>query len=141
MGNVAVRQTRMGLPRNGFIGLFLLLALFFQPFAHAQPGNPCQISGDMVLYGDVMWDFQISAGSNGVVYQADKNMDEVAELYSVPMGGGEVVKLKRALPNTNPNGSDINSFSISPDSTIVVYNGDQDLYDEDELFGVKIKKR
>jgi len=88
MDNVAVRQSRMGGPRNGFIGFFLLLALCFQPVVHAQAGNPYQISGDMVLYGDVWQDFKISADSNRVVYRADQNTDGVYELYSVPIGGG-----------------------------------------------------
>lgn len=134
MGNVAIRQSQLGLRRNGFIVFFLLLGLCFHSFVHAQPGHPYKLSGEMVLDGDVD-DYSISPDSSRVVYLADQDTDEVQELYSVPIGGGTPVKLNGPFVT----GGDVWPFSISPDSSRVVYRADQGTDEVYELFGVKIK--
>jgi hypothetical protein len=69
-----------------------------------------------------------------VVYLADQETDELFELYSVPLGGGTVVKLNAPLVT----GGDIVDFSISPDSNHVVYLADQDADEVFELYGVDL---
>ena len=133
MRNAAIRQSRLGLRRNGFIVFFLLLGLCFHSFVHAQPGHPYKLSGEMVLYGDVD-DFKISSDSSRVVYRADQDTNGVDELYSVPIGGGTPVKLNDLLVADG----DVHSFRISPDSSRVVYLADQDTDEVDELYSVPI---
>jgi len=42
--------------------------------------------------GGHVWDFQISADSNQVVYFADQDIPAILELYSVPLGDRQQVE-------------------------------------------------
>ena len=100
----------------------MMISLCFYSVAHAQPGNPYQLSGKMVLYGDVVHGFMISPNSKHVVYRADQDTDEVLEIYSVPITGGTPVKLNGSLVP----GGDTSWFELSPDSSRVVYRYSSD---------------
>jgi len=65
-----------------------------------------------------------------VVFTADIETDGITELYSVPVVGGEPVKISGAMVE---NGK-VNSFKISPDSQWVVYLADQDIDQVVELY-------
>ena len=83
----------------------------FWSIAAVQPqvGQPYQISGEMVLFGDV-GAFRISPDASRVVYRADQATDEVSELYSVPLAGGTPVRLNATLVA----GGGCNWFSNQP---------------------------
>jgi hypothetical protein len=97
MRNEAIRHSRLGLRRNGFIVFFLLLGLCFHSFAHAQPGHPYKLSGEMVLNGDVD-EYKISPDSSRVVYRADQDTDDVHELF------GLKIKTDTCLGDYEPDG-------------------------------------
>jgi hypothetical protein len=84
------------------------------------PCNPdapvCNLSGPMPQDADV---FSVFLAPNGVrvVYRADQERDQVAELYSVPVTGGTRRKLN--VPAATSGG--VSSVAISPDSTRVLY--------------------
>jgi len=99
-------------------------------------GSAIKLNGPLVANGEVS-EFQISPDGNWVVYQADKDIDNVFELYSVPIGGptGSDIKLNSPLaPNRN-----IDSIQISPNSRRVVYRADQDTDNVGEIFSVPIE--
>ena len=77
---------------------------------------------------------RISPDGRFVVYRADQGIDDVFELYSVPIDGSEPpTRLNAALPP----GSDVSgvrpAFDISADSAQVLYLADQE---EDEVFSL-----
>jgi hypothetical protein len=80
-----------------------------------------KISGDMPAFGDVIDKYRrkldISPDGQYVVFMADREADEIYELYSVPMSGGEPLKLNTPLTI----GRSIDFFLIAPNSQIVVY--------------------
>jgi len=80
--------------------------------------------------------FQISLNGDRVVYRADQDTDEVIELYSVPIGGGEAVKLNDTLTG----GGAVISFLISPNGDRVVYRADQREDNVFELYSVLIEE-
>ena len=82
--------------------------------------------------------FGISPDSQQVVYVADQDTDNVTELYSVPIGGpaSNGIKLNGSLVlggNVHP----IN-INISPDSSRVVYQADQQTDGVFELYSVPL---
>jgi Tol biopolymer transport system component len=87
--------------------------------------------------------FLVSPDGSRVVYVADQDTDEVVELYSVPIEGGEAVKLNRPLaPGGNVGGADAEvdePFQISPDGKRVVYVADQDADEVFEIYSVPIE--
>jgi Tol biopolymer transport system component len=89
----------------------------------------------LVANGDVAG-FQISPDSNWVVYGADQEIDGATEIYSAPIAGppSAGLKLNKALV---PGGSVENGL-ISPDSSRVVYQADQEVNGVFELFSVPI---
>jgi Tol biopolymer transport system component len=93
-----------------------------------------------VAEGDVLPFFKISSLGR-VVYRADQDADEVNELYSVPIdGSASAIKLNVApVTGGDVAGTTFNPyFEITPDGTLVVYRGDQDTNDVDELYSVPI---
>ncbi len=93
--------------------------------------------------GDVKT-FKISADGKYVVFIADRDTDEVFELYSVPIHGGTPVKLNGSMPVdgdiyfSEPELVQEYKFQISSDSLRVVYLADQDANDVVELYSVPI---
>lgn len=89
-------------------------------------------------------DYALSPDGAYVVFRADgfssRNDGDVA-LFSVPIGGGEAVRLSGDMPPGQGVGaveSSYTSFTISPDSQSVVYVADQDTNDVFELYSVPI---
>lgn len=83
--------------------------------------------------GDVS-EASISPDGTRVVFLADQEIDDKVELYSVPLGGGSLVKLSGSLV---ANG-DVESFEISPDGSRVVYIADANPNDVLQLYSAPI---
>lgn len=91
--------------------------------------------------------FQISPDNARVVYVSDQNTDDVFELYSVPIAGGNFVRLNANLPRGGDvyaqgdgfSTSSIPDFRISSDGERVVYVADQATDNVFELFSVPIE--
>ena len=96
--------------------LVVLINLLLTQFVYAQIGEPYQISGEMVTFGDVQ-KWAISPDGEYVIYLADQRVDGVDELFSAPITGGPVTRLSLDLGT----GEEIDDFQISPDSASVVY--------------------
>jgi hypothetical protein len=94
-----------------------------------------KLNGALVALGYV-YTFQISPDSSRVVYRADQQTANVFELYSVPIGGPAAAgtKLNEALVALG----NVNTFQISPDSSRVVYQANQDTATVGELYSVPI---
>jgi dipeptidyl aminopeptidase/acylaminoacyl peptidase len=88
--------------------------------------------------GDVDFkNFAVSPDSSRVVYVADQEVDEVEEIFSVPITGPATSGVK--LNDPLPLGGDVENFKINPDSSSVVYRADQETNDIMELYNVPIK--
>lgn len=99
-------------------------------------------SGRVALVGAMVAGGNLAAltfDSDHVVFVADKQVDEVFELFSVPIAGGAVIKLSPLLPA----GGDVvtgphSGPKITPDGTRVVYAADQGVNGIDNLYSVPI---
>lgn len=86
-----------------------------------------KLSGSLVNDGDVHMFVKISADGTRVVFQADKDVDGVMELYSVPVDGATApIKISGAMPING--GSVVYYFLVSPDSSRVVFLAGRELY-------------
>lgn len=99
-------------------------------------GTAVKLNGPMTAGGDVRFGTEITPDSSRVIYRADQDTDEMFELYSVPIGGGAAVKLNGTMV---PNG-DVRTFSwqISPDSSTILYQADQDANGEDAVYQASV---
>ena len=97
--------------------------------------EPRRLNGELVYGGKVeYWSFQISNVTGRAVYLADQQEIGEVELYSVPLTGGDWIKLNDTLLY----GGDVNAFLISPDGQYVVYWADQEVDGVYELYSVPI---
>lgn len=96
-----------------------------------------KLSGDMLDFGDVK-NFKISPDGQYVVFCADRYIDHIYELFSVPIAGGEPVQLTDMAEGSHFTGWDAADYQISADSQWVVYRADQEETDKVELFSVPI---
>ncbi len=95
-------------------------------------GALTKLNGPLVANGDVDYQrFTISPDNRRAVYLADQDVDNIEELYSVPLTGGVPVKLSQA-------GMKVDAFAISPDGQRVVYRADQNANDVLELYSIPI---
>jgi Tol biopolymer transport system component len=94
-----------------------------------------KLNGAMVAGGGVSW-YAISPDSQRVVYTASQLASGVYEIFSVPVVGPNSAGVR--LNGPLPTGGDIVDFQISPNSSRVVYCGDQDADDIFGLYGVPI---
>ncbi len=92
-----------------------------------------KLNGPITPGGDI-YEFLISADSSRVIYRADQDTNDLFELYSIPIGGGILVKLNDLITP----GGDVEAFQISPNSLRVIYNADQDTNNMFELYSVPI---
>ncbi|MEQ8234757.1 MAG: hypothetical protein RKL32_23845 [Gammaproteobacteria bacterium] len=114
-------------------------------------GVPIRLNGPLVPGGNLVdgntvnpnLGFLVTPDSGRVVYRADQDVDDVHELYSVPISGGTPVRLT-PIP---PPGGDVppdfpytfgESFAVSADGTRVIYRADHDRNDVDELYSVPV---
>jgi hypothetical protein len=81
--------------------------------------------------------YEISADSNRVVYRSDQETALVFELFSVPIDGPAASAVKISGSMTT-GGIVQNDIEISPDSSRVVYNADQDTNGTYEIYSVPI---
>jgi hypothetical protein len=90
------------------------------------------VAGD----GGAVVTFRISPDNTRVVYQAFQPPSNAYELYSVPIAGpaDAGVKLNKPLAD----GGSVLEYRISPDSTRVIYYGDQDTDGVYELYSVPL---
>ncbi|MEM6285266.1 MAG: hypothetical protein AAF787_23955, partial [Chloroflexota bacterium] len=71
---------------------------------------------DLVESNGNFVDIQINPESTMVVYVTDDEVNNLYEIYSVPIEGGIVTKLNPALGD-----ADVTNFEITPDGTTVVF--------------------
>lgn len=98
-------------------------------------GTATKLNGPVTPNGRIS-DFTLSPDGKTVVYIGEQDTDGITELYSVPVGGGTVTKLS---PNTLTTTRQVLfTRRISADSSTVVYIGDQNRNNVNELFSVPI---
>ncbi len=120
-----------------FLALRLLVAVILTTTTSegASAAAPIKLNGPLVTGGDVSSSgLQFSPDSSRVLYLADQTTDSVNEIFSVPSTGGAAVKLNGPLVA----GGDVFSSGLqfSPDSSRVLYLGDQTTDDVFEVFSV-----
>lgn len=81
----------------------------------------------------------VSSGSNTritetIVFTADKETDNVRELYAVQDDGSRLVKLSASMVS----GGSVSLFKLSPDKNKVAYLADQDIDNKLELYVVNV---
>ncbi len=108
---------------------------------------PVKLNSALVTGGNVVFPrgFRIAPGGQRVVYVADQTVDELYELYSVPIDASQApIRLNAPLvaggdvqfdPGVYSEGARIR---IAPDGTRVVYLADQDVDEVLELYSVPI---
>ncbi|MCP3982196.1 MAG: hypothetical protein GY716_23050 [bacterium] len=101
-------------------------------FAAAGPA-PTKISGSMVVGGDIT-DFRITSDGATVVFRADRLVNGIIELFSVPIDGGTVTKLNQDLPAFG----DIWGFILTADGSHAVFQADPVADGKRELFSVPV---
>jgi len=97
---------------------------------------PLLLAGAVVPGGDVLntpGALALTADGNTAVFLADRDQDDVVELYRVPLDGSAAPqKLSGALVA----GGDVSSFRLSPDGATAVFLADAELDERHELFRV-----
>ena len=98
-------------------------------------GTVVKLNDTLATGGDVLL-FTISPDSRRVLFLMNRetDTDDVRELFSVPIAGGDVEQLNGALAT----GGNVLNFSISPSSAWVTYRADQDTDEVFELYRVPI---
>lgn len=105
----------------------------FELFRVGVTGGPTtRMNTDLPVGGDVVEaSFKFTPDGSRVVYQADQTIDNVTEIFSVPVVGGVPIRLNGALPE---NGNVVFDFRIAPDSSYVVYHAQQNTAGVNELY-------
>ncbi|MEQ9426339.1 MAG: FG-GAP-like repeat-containing protein [Cyclobacteriaceae bacterium] len=100
-------------------------------------GTTVNLNGTLVAGGAVSLanPIPISPDGSTVVFAADKDTDEVVELYSVPITGGSQTKLNGIMAS---GGNVFNDFEIRADGARVIFRADQDIDEDYELYSVPI---
>ena len=99
-------------------------------------GTVTQLNGPLAV-GETVGYFELSEDSSTVIYSTGLfDADEVPStgLYSVPINGGTVIRLSGPFAE----GSGVSGAEISPDSSTVVYESDQETAGVRELYIVPI---
>ncbi len=112
--------------------------LYFVDVSGASPAPSVKINEPMVTGGDVQInEFGLSPDGSMLFYIADQEVDEVDELYLVRMNGlviGAPLKLNPPLTAAQ----DVEIARWSPDSTRLLYTGDQETDGAVELYVVDV---
>ncbi|MEO7974588.1 MAG: fibronectin type III domain-containing protein, partial [Thermoanaerobaculia bacterium] len=94
-----------------------------------------KLNGNLTGSKDVELGFAISSVGNKVVYRSDEDINDLIELYSVPLAGGSApVPLNAELTS----GGDVLDLAITPNGSRVIYRADQNVDTLNELFSVPI---
>jgi len=113
----------------------------YELFATAADGStlPVRLNGTLVAGGSVL-SASFSPDGQRVIYVADQDMNDAAELYSVPSAGGSPVKLHAPLgPHRCVQRLGLSWFVLTPDGSRVVFAQDtQAAGDRIELFSAPI---
>jgi Tol biopolymer transport system component len=99
----------------------------------ANPAVRLALTNGLVANGGIV-EFRISPDSARAVFLADKDTDNVFELYSTPLNSNAPVKISGVLA---ANG-DVSDFKISPDGSRVVFVADKDTDTMFELYSTPI---
>ena len=83
----------------------------------------------------VTQNYKISADSSQVVFTANHDVQNIIELYTVPIDGSAA---PTKLNDTLVSGGNVSAFQISMDNTMVVYLADQDTDNINELYKVAL---
>ncbi len=95
-------------------------------------------------FGQSVTHYQISPDGSRVVYLSNQNDKNLFELFSVPIVGGNVLRVIDPAPVLDPPNQVsgrrfiLNDFKITADSNFVVYRGDSTTQRMSELFRVPI---
>ena len=147
----AINENSIQLSDDGLHAVFLASESFTQEiFSASLSGDGMvRLNPDLASGGDVnvvdavsrsVVPFQISSDSQQVVYIADQRSNDLFELFSVPITGGEAIRLSGDLPGGGDVGSigSFEEFQITPDGQNVVYIAEQNVSTVSELFIVPI---
>jgi Tol biopolymer transport system component len=96
---------------------------------------PRRLNGPLIPAGDVDH-YTLSPGGEGVVYRADRTVNEAFELSGVRIDGGPVVAYNPPFA-PGPVVGDVQSFAVSPDGERVLYRADQDV---DQAFRLSLAR-
>jgi Tol biopolymer transport system component len=95
-------------------------------------GTTIRLNSPMVAGGDVEDDsIRVSPDSSRIIYVADQLIDEVNELFTVPVTGGTPVKLNHPLP---PSANVDDEAEFSPDGSRVMYPVNSNDFTRRELY-------
>jgi CSLREA domain-containing protein len=94
--------------------------LYVSNIAGGAPAS--KLSGTMPAFADVSWAFDLGPTSQRVLYRADRDSDDVLELYSVPLTGGSSLKVND--PVVAVGGDVYQGVYLPGDDGRVVYAGD-----------------
>lgn len=102
---------------------------------------PWKLSPPLVAGGDVpvaipelqSLNVRFTPDGGRVLFLADAFIDDVNELFSVPVVGGSALRLNRPLAS----GQSVIDFEVAPDSRRCVYRADQDMPTQFELFSAR----
>jgi Tol biopolymer transport system component len=114
---------------SAVVALVIGLVLWPQP-AHADWRS---LSGLLPEYVNRV-DYTISPDSHTVAFIADKDTDDVGELYAVPITGTMPIKLNPPLVTNG----DVQRFAFTPDGQSVIYLADQEVDNRIEMFSVPV---
>lgn len=96
---------------------------------------------DLALTGganrDIWTDIALTPDDQFAVYRADRDADEVFELYCVP-SDGSTLPVELNLPLEGYSNRDVLDFAVSPDSQRVIYRSNQDYPGWHELFSASV---
>ena len=95
---------------------------------------PINLVPNLPTFGRILVSPSISKNGMFVVYRADERIDNVFELFSVPISGGPSVRLNSDISINE----DIRKFSITENSLHVVYTTEGDNRSQLKIFSVPI---
>ena len=81
------------------------------------PGTATRLNSTPLPFGGEVEMYVITSDSARVIYNAEQNIDNQIELYSVPIGGGSPITLANALPDSQ----DISEIRLSDDGSRLIY--------------------
>lgn len=91
-----------------------------------------KLNGDLVADGNVLSNYRISPDGSRVLYLADALVANQADLFSVPLLGGNTQRVNAPLVADG----NVTYFKIVPDGSRVLYRADQNVDEQFELFAV-----
>ncbi|MEQ8818947.1 MAG: hypothetical protein RLY93_01785 [Sumerlaeia bacterium] len=95
---------------------------------------PVRINPDFSVVDSLLTNFQFSPDSQLIGYVADQRFFEVFELFVAPADGSSVPV---RVTNDFPVSGDVeDEFLFTPDSSTVIYTGDQDVNGDREIYSV-----